>query len=199
MCSASSFGHSPLWPHPHNKWGLVSARCPAVLPLPRHQHASRSVTGDHVTSSTPFLSVLCKPQRSVRRVATPHDGITSQQDSTSVMSALNTFTGSVCLACCWLLTGVLLVCVLSCSNKPGHSIFQKWSSVWEQEAGDKIAPGPKAFLIDQYLPVWVQCTAASCRKWRKLPPSIDLHHVKQDIVKCSNCSIPQDEVSVISP
>lgn len=86
--------------------------------------------------------------------------------------------------------------ICGCSNKPGHSIFLKWSSVWEQEAGDRIPPGPKAFLIDQYLPVWVQCTAPDCRKWRKLPPSIDLHHVKQEIVKCSNCSIPQDLVRV---
>ncbi len=66
--------------------------------------------------------------------------------------------------------------------------------MWEREAGDRVPPGPKPFLIDQYLPVWVQCTAQECRKWRKLPPSIDLHHVKQDIVKCSDCSIAQDEV-----
>lgn len=80
------------------------------------------------------------------------------------------------------------------SNKPGNDIFLKWCSVWEQEAGDRVPPGPKTFLIDQYLPVWVQCTSTECRKWRKLPPSIDLHHVKQDIVKCSNCSIPQDTI-----
>lgn len=80
------------------------------------------------------------------------------------------------------------------SNKPGHDIFLKWNGVWEQEAGDRVPPGPKTFLIDQYLPVWVQCTAPDCRKWRKLPPSIDLHHVKQEIVKCSDCSIPQDEI-----
>ena len=80
------------------------------------------------------------------------------------------------------------------SNKPGNNVFLKWSQIWERESGDRVPVGPKAFLIDQYLPVWVRCTAETCRKWRKLPPSIDLRHVKQDIVKCSNCTYPQDDV-----
>ena len=50
------------------------------------------------------------------------------------------------------------------------------------------------FLVDQYLPVWVQCTVERCRKWRKLPPSIELHHVKQDIVRCNDCQRSEDEV-----
>ena len=50
------------------------------------------------------------------------------------------------------------------------------------------------FLVDQYLPVWVQCTVERCRKWRKLPPSIELHHVKQDIVRCNDCQKSEDEV-----
>ena len=75
-----------------------------------------------------------------------------------------------------------------------NNVFLKWSQIWERESGDRIPAGPKAFLIDQYLPVWVRCTAETCRRWRKLPPSIDLRHVKQDIVKCSNCIYPQDEV-----
>ena len=70
----------------------------------------------------------------------------------------------------------------------------KWSILWEREAGEGITPGPKVFLIDQYLPVWVQCTLPECRKWRKLPPAIDLHHVSQEMVKCSSCQVPQDEV-----
>lgn len=81
------------------------------------------------------------------------------------------------------------------SNKPGHNIFTTWTSIWDREAGDRISPGPKTFLMDQYLPVWVQCTEEECSKWRKLPPSIDLRHVKQDIVKCVDCTIPEDEVS----
>lgn len=87
-------------------------------------------------------------------------------------------------------------CYITCSNKPGNNVFLKWSQIWERESGDRIPAGPKAFLIDQYLPVWVRCTAESCRKWRKLPPSIDLRHVKQDIVKCSNCIYDQDEVGI---
>ena len=100
---------------------------------------------------------------------------------------------------------MVYVCILaaiyiymhSFSNKPGNNVFLKWSQIWERESGDRIPAGPKAFLIDQYLPVWVRCTAENCRKWRKLPPSIDLRHVKQDIVKCSNCIYDQDEVGYI--
>ena len=57
-----------------------------------------------------------------------------------------------------------------------------------------MSAGAKMFLVDQYLPLWVQCTVEGCRKWRKLPPSIELHHVKQDIVRCSDCQRKEDEV-----
>ena len=57
-----------------------------------------------------------------------------------------------------------------------------------------MAPGAKMFIVDQYLPLWVRCTVEGCGRWRKLPPSIELHHVKQDIVRCSDCSRPEDEV-----
>ena len=80
------------------------------------------------------------------------------------------------------------------SNKPGNTLFLQWNSIWEQEAGDRVSAGAKMFLVDQYLPVWVQCTVEGCRKWRKLPPSIELHHVKQEIVRCSDCQRKEDEV-----
>ena len=80
------------------------------------------------------------------------------------------------------------------SNKPGNLVYNSWCTMWERESGERVTPGAKMFLVDQYLPVWVRCTLPECRKWRKLPPAIELHHVKQDIVKCSNCSRPEDEV-----
>ena len=83
---------------------------------------------------------------------------------------------------------------LTHSNKPGNTLYTQWCTVWEREAGDSIAAGPKMFLVDQYLPIWVQCTVEGCQKWRKLPPSIELHHVKQEIVRCSSCQQPEDEV-----
>ena len=94
--------------------------------------------------------------------------------------------------------GGTLSLVLYCppSNKPGNAIYNNWSLLWEREAGERVAPGAKMFIVDQYLPVWVQCTVESCQRWRKLPPAIELHHVKQDIVKCTNCSKPEDEVGV---
>lgn len=84
------------------------------------------------------------------------------------------------------------------SNKPGNLVYNSWCSVWEKESGERTTPGAKMFLVDQYLPVWVQCTLPECGKWRKLPSAIELHHVKQDIVKCSDCSRPEDEVGVVN-
>ena len=84
--------------------------------------------------------------------------------------------------------------VFPTSNKPGNLVYNSWCTLWERESGERVTPGAKMFLVDQYLPVWVRCTLPECRKWRKLPPAIELHHVKQDIVKCSDCSRPEDEV-----
>lgn len=50
-------------------------------------------------------------------------------------------------------------------------------------------------MADMWLPVWVQCTNEGCGHWRKLPAHIELHHVKLDVVKCSDCSLPEDPVS----
>ena len=83
------------------------------------------------------------------------------------------------------------------SNKPGHALYKEWCAVWEMGGGEAVPPGPKMFLVDQYLPVWVQCTSSGCRKWRKLPPSIELHHVRQEIVRCSSCERPEDEVWIV--
>ena len=82
------------------------------------------------------------------------------------------------------------------SSKPGNAVYSSWCSLWERESGERVAPGAKMFLVDQYLPFWVQCTMHECGRWRKLPPAIELHHVKQDIVKCTDCSRPEDKVGV---
>ena len=92
---------------------------------------------------------------------------------------------------------VFIVILGVCSNKPGNLVYNSWCSQWERESGERMTPGAKMFLVDQYLPVWVQCTLPDCGKWRKLPPAIELHHVKQDIVKCSDCARPEDEVGVV--
>lgn len=80
------------------------------------------------------------------------------------------------------------------SHKPGHKLYQQWSSVWEREASDSVPPRAGQFMADMWLPVWVQCTNEGCGQWRKLPAHIELHHVKLDAVKCTDCTAPTDPV-----
>ena len=84
---------------------------------------------------------------------------------------------------------------LTSSNKPGHKVYRQWCTVWEKEYGGTVQPTARGFLADNFLPVWVQCTHKECRRWRKVPPQVELYQVKQDIVHCSNCDQPEDEVS----
>lgn len=84
-----------------------------------------------------------------------------------------------------------------CSGKPGNKLFKQWASIWEQEAGGSgLPPKISQFMADMWLPIYVQCTNEGCGQWRKLPAHIELHHVKLDLVKCNDCSIPEDQVGV---
>ncbi|CAF94403.1 unnamed protein product, partial [Tetraodon nigroviridis] len=58
------------------------------------------------------------------------------------------------------------------SHKDGYEIFASWKKVWTTNG--KSEPSLKAFMADQQLPYWVQCTKADCRKWRQLTKEIQL-------------------------
>uniref|UniRef100_A0A8C5A4B4 Lysine demethylase 1B n=1 Tax=Gadus morhua TaxID=8049 RepID=A0A8C5A4B4_GADMO len=47
-----------------------------------------------------------------------------------------------------------------------------WKKVWTSNG--KSEPSLKAFMADQQLPFWVQCTKPACRKWRQLTKEIAL-------------------------
>uniref|UniRef100_A0A672LW59 Lysine demethylase 1B n=1 Tax=Sinocyclocheilus grahami TaxID=75366 RepID=A0A672LW59_SINGR len=57
------------------------------------------------------------------------------------------------------------------SHKDGYETFSSWKRVWTSNG--KSEPSLKAFMADQELPYWVQCTKADCGKWRQL--SKDTH------------------------
>ncbi|XP_019850257.1 PREDICTED: lysine-specific histone demethylase 1B-like [Amphimedon queenslandica] len=84
------------------------------------------------------------------------------------------------------------------SHKPGHKLYEQWSSIWEREAGDTLPPRASQFMADMWLPIWVQCTNEGCGHWRKLPAHIELHHVKLDVVKCSDCSLDEDPIALMA-
>uniref|UniRef100_A0A3Q2TCI5 Lysine demethylase 1B n=1 Tax=Fundulus heteroclitus TaxID=8078 RepID=A0A3Q2TCI5_FUNHE len=57
-------------------------------------------------------------------------------------------------------------------HKEGYETFVSWRKVWTSNG--KSEPSLKAFMADQQLPFWVQCTKADCRKWRQLTKDIQL-------------------------
>jgi len=56
------------------------------------------------------------------------------------------------------------------STKEGYKAYMRWKRIWAPNA--KVEANVKLFLVDQYLPFWVQCT--SCAKWRQLPKEMSL-------------------------
>jgi len=51
------------------------------------------------------------------------------------------------------------------STKDGYKAYVRWKHTWSSNA--RVEANVKLFLVDKYLPFWVQCT--SCSQWRPLP------------------------------
>uniref|UniRef100_I3K8G9 [histone-H3]-N(6),N(6)-dimethyl-L-lysine(4) FAD-dependent demethylase n=1 Tax=Oreochromis niloticus TaxID=8128 RepID=I3K8G9_ORENI len=85
------------------------------------------------------------------------------------------------------------------SHKDGYETFASWKKVWTSNG--KSEPSLKAFMADQQLPYWVQCTKPDCRKWRQLTKEIQLTAslaatyrcgMKFNNIKPDQCSQPED-------
>uniref|UniRef100_A0A4W4HBM1 CW-type domain-containing protein n=1 Tax=Electrophorus electricus TaxID=8005 RepID=A0A4W4HBM1_ELEEL len=58
------------------------------------------------------------------------------------------------------------------SHKDGYEKYSLWKRLWT--GNGKSEPSVKAFMSDQQLPYWVQCTKPDCGKWRQLTKEIQL-------------------------
>ncbi|MBN3314364.1 KDM1B demethylase, partial [Atractosteus spatula] len=58
------------------------------------------------------------------------------------------------------------------SHKDGYEKYASWKRIWT--GNGKSEPSLKAFMADQQLPYWVQCTRPDCGKWRQLTKEIQL-------------------------
>ncbi|XP_048849834.1 lysine-specific histone demethylase 1B [Brienomyrus brachyistius] len=58
------------------------------------------------------------------------------------------------------------------SHKDGYEKYASWKRVWT--GNGKSEPSLRAFMADQQLPYWVQCTKPDCGKWRQLTKEIQL-------------------------
>uniref|UniRef100_A0A8C7Y4U1 [histone-H3]-N(6),N(6)-dimethyl-L-lysine(4) FAD-dependent demethylase n=1 Tax=Oryzias sinensis TaxID=183150 RepID=A0A8C7Y4U1_9TELE len=88
------------------------------------------------------------------------------------------------------------------SHKDGYETFAEWKKVWTSNG--KSEPSLKAFMADQQLPFWVQCTKPDCRKWRQLTKEAQLTPALAETYRCGmkynniksegpdQCSQPED-------
>ncbi|XP_046875001.1 lysine-specific histone demethylase 1B isoform X1 [Hypomesus transpacificus] len=88
------------------------------------------------------------------------------------------------------------------SHKDGYETYASWKKVWT--GNGKSEPSLKAFMADQQLPYWVQCTKADCGKWRQLTKEIQLTASLAATYRCGmkfnnvktegqdQCSLPED-------
>ncbi|XP_076850208.1 lysine-specific histone demethylase 2 [Brachyhypopomus gauderio] len=58
------------------------------------------------------------------------------------------------------------------SHKDGYEKYSSWKRLWT--ANGKSEPSLKAFMADQLLPYWAQCTKPDCGKWRQLTREVQL-------------------------
>ncbi|OCT76488.1 lysine-specific histone demethylase 1B isoform X2 [Xenopus laevis] len=96
------------------------------------------------------------------------------------------------------------------SHKDGYDIYTSWKRIWTSNG--KSEPSPKAYMADQQLPYWVQCTRLECGKWRQLTKEIQLTTQIAKTYRCGmkmnnsvkadgsdQCSMPEDlRVSEVS-
>ncbi|XP_061112214.1 lysine-specific histone demethylase 2 isoform X2 [Conger conger] len=88
------------------------------------------------------------------------------------------------------------------SHKDGYEKYANWKRVWT--GNGKSEPSLKAFMADQQLPYWVQCTKQDCGKWRQLTKEIQLTASLATTYRCGmklnnvksegpdQCSQPED-------
>lgn len=88
------------------------------------------------------------------------------------------------------------------SHKEGYEKYTSWKRVWT--GNGKTEPSLKAFMADQQLPYWVQCTKPGCGKWRQLTKEIQLTPSLVSSYRCGlkinnvktegpdQCSLPED-------
>uniref|UniRef100_A0A7M4FSM6 [histone-H3]-N(6),N(6)-dimethyl-L-lysine(4) FAD-dependent demethylase n=1 Tax=Crocodylus porosus TaxID=8502 RepID=A0A7M4FSM6_CROPO len=89
------------------------------------------------------------------------------------------------------------------SHKDGYEKYTAWKRIWTSNG--KSEPSPKAFMADQQLPYWVQCTKPACGKWRQLTKEIQLTSQIAKTYRCGmklsnstktegsdQCSMPED-------
>lgn len=67
-----------------------------------------------------------------------------------------------------------------CSCREGYQEFTEWKQVWSVNA--KHEANIRMFVIDRYLPFWLQCN--NCAKWREVSPNVT---VTLELVQTYTC------------
>jgi len=81
-------------------------------------------------------------------------------------------------------------CICVDSTKEGYKTYIKWKRTWSSHP--KAEANVKLFLVDQYLPFWVQCTC--CGRWRQLPNETIL---SPELIKSYKCDASMEVIALL--
>ncbi|XP_078395405.1 lysine-specific histone demethylase 2 isoform X6 [Cetorhinus maximus] len=68
------------------------------------------------------------------------------------------------------------------SHKDGYEKYATWKRIWTSNG--KSEPSLKAFMSDQLVPYWVQCTKQDCAKWRQLTRDVQMTTASAKTYRC---------------
>ncbi|XP_060706223.1 lysine-specific histone demethylase 2 isoform X3 [Hemiscyllium ocellatum] len=68
------------------------------------------------------------------------------------------------------------------SHKDGYEKYATWKRIWTSNG--KSEPSLKAFMADQLVPYWVQCTKSDCAKWRQLTRDVQMTTTSAKTYRC---------------
>ncbi|XP_032869646.1 lysine-specific histone demethylase 1B isoform X3 [Amblyraja radiata] len=68
------------------------------------------------------------------------------------------------------------------SHKDGYEKYATWKRIWTSNG--KTEPSLKAFMSDQLVPFWVQCSKPNCAKWRQLTRDIQMTASSAKTYRC---------------
>ncbi|XP_048464848.1 lysine-specific histone demethylase 1B-like [Rhincodon typus] len=68
------------------------------------------------------------------------------------------------------------------SHKDGYEKYATWKRIWTSNG--KSEPSLKAFMADQLVPYWVQCTKPDCAKWRQLTRDVQMTTASAKTYRC---------------
>ena len=75
------------------------------------------------------------------------------------------------------------------STKEGYKMYMKWKRIWSSNA--QVEANVRLFLVDRFLPFWVQCTI--CGQWRQLPKETSFN---PELIRSYKCATSMEVMAL---